>query len=261
MNKPVQTNEINPVAPVPPQAPRKRSIVYIDGFNFYYGMLAERPDLKWINYQRLAEMLRPDDEILKVRFFTTLVDQERRPLGHSTKSDRQMRLIAALKTQPKIEITYGKFSDRERDCLVPNSCCPIPKGPQRKYTAKEEKQTDVQLALQIVLDLQEEKTAGRKLDTIVLLCGDIDVLPALKVALAQDKKVCAHIYLPVHEDKLKYRRKDEFNLYCDPVKPIPEKYLRAAQFPDVVQISEKASVQRPAEWPKPAGHALKPAQQ
>jgi len=133
------SNPLNPsavAAPAPAPAPaaapaKKRSIVYIDGFNFYYGMLSERPDLKWINYQHLAELLRPDDEILKVRFFTTLVDQVRQPLGVSTKADRQTRLLAALKTQPKIEITLGKFSDRERECLVPNTCCAGPKRPQR----------------------------------------------------------------------------------------------------------------------------------
>lgn len=234
-----------------PVVPKKRSIVYIDGFNFYYGMLAERPDLKWLNYQRLAELLRPDDEILKVRLFTTVVDQENRRPGESTKHDRQSRILAALRTQPKIVIAEGKFSSRERECLVPSSCCSVPKGPQRKYWAREEKQTDVQLALQIVLDVQEEKATGRQLDNIVLLSGDIDMLPALAVAFQQDKKVRAVIYIPVHEAQLKNRRKDEFSKYCDPVKPIPEKYLRLAQFPDTVELCPGVTVQRPAEWPKP----------
>ena len=233
-------------------APKKRSIVYIDGFNFYYGMLAERPDLKWLNYQRLAELLRPDDEILKVRLFTTVVDQDHRRLpGESSKHDRQSRILAALRTQPKITITPGKFSDRERECLVSSSFCSVPKGPRRKYWAREEKQTDVQLALQIVLDVQEEKAAGRQLDNIVLISGDIDMLPALTVAFQQDKKVRAAIYIPVHEAQLKNRRKDEFTKYCDPVKPIPEKYLRLAQFPDVVELRPGVTVGRPSEWPKP----------
>ena len=242
-----------PSSPViAPIVPKKRSIVYIDGFNFYYGMLAERSDLKWLNYQRLAELLRPDDDILKVRLFTSVVDQDpRRRPGESTKHDRQSRILAALRTQPKITITPGKFSDRERECLVSSSCCSVPKGPQRKYWGREEKQTDVQLALQIVLDVQEEKAAGRQLANIVLLSGDIDMLPALAVAFQQDKKVRAVIYIPVHEAQLKHRRKDEFSKYCDPVKPIPEKYLRLAQFPDIVELRPGVTVERPIEWPKP----------
>jgi hypothetical protein len=56
--------------------PRKRSIIYIDGFNFYYGLLHERPDYKWLNYYRLAQLLRPDDDILQVSLFTALVDAD-----------------------------------------------------------------------------------------------------------------------------------------------------------------------------------------
>jgi len=230
------------------QPPKKRTIVYIDGFNFYYGMLAERPDLKWLNYQRLAELLRPDDDLLKVRLFTTIVDQPAsRPPGTTTKHDRQSAYLSALKTQQKLEITYGKFSSRERDCRV--SSCKMPIGPQRRYSAREEKQTDVQLALQIVLDLRAEQDVGRHLDNIVLMSADIDMIPALAAAFRLDKKVKTPVYIPVHEAELKYRRKDDFSNYCDPVKPIPEKYLRMAQFPDSVEIKPCCFVQRPGEWP------------
>lgn len=246
MSNPLIANQQPNTAPLP----KKRTIVYIDGFNFYYGMLADRADLKWLNYQRLAELLRPDDEILKVRFFTSIVDQPRYTVpGTTTGHDRQHAYLSALKVQPKIDIKYGKFSSRDRDCLV--ATCKMPVGPQRRYRAREEKQTDVQLALQIVLDLREEQDAGRHLDNIVLMSADIDMIPALTAAFRLDKKVKTPVYIPVHEDELKYRRKDDFANYCDPVKPIPEKYLRMAQFPDSVEIKPGCFVQRPVEWPRP----------
>jgi uncharacterized LabA/DUF88 family protein len=222
--------------PVPPLPPKKRSIIYIDGFNFYYGMLIDRPDLKWINYQRLAELLRPDDDIVYVRLFTAMVDKKK---VVSAKRDRQQRLWAALKTQPKMMLTEGKFAERERTCLVP-TC----HNPERRFTALEEKQTDVNIALQLVRDVQTLIP-----DIVVVISGDIDLLPALDVALTIDKKVRPVVYIPVHEEILKYRRKDEFMKYAPAVKPIPEKYLRQAQFPNQVELANGNFVERPPEWP------------
>jgi 6-hydroxy-3-succinoylpyridine 3-monooxygenase len=220
----------------PPPPPKKRSIIYIDGFNFYYGMLIDRPDLKWINYQRLAELLRPDDDIVHVRLFTAMVDKKK---AVSEKRDRQQRLWAALKTQPKITLTEGKFAQRDRTCLVP-TC----HNPERKFTALEEKQTDVNIALQVVRDVQTLAP-----DIVVIMSGDIDLLPALDVIMSIDKKVRPVIYIPVHEEILKYRRKDEFMKYSEAVKPIPEKYLRQAQFPPQVPLANGNFVERPQGWP------------
>jgi len=222
--------------PVPQPPPKKRSIIYIDGFNFYYGMLIDRPDLKWINYQRLAELLRPDDDIVHVRLFTAMVDKKK---VVSAKRDRQQRLWAALKTQPKMTITEGKFAERERTCLVP-TC----HNPERRFTALEEKQTDVNIALQLVRDVQTLVP-----DFVVVISGDIDLLPALDVALTIDRKVRPVVYIPVLEEILKYRRKDEFMKYAPAVKPIPEKYLRQAQFPHRVELANGNVVERPVEWP------------
>jgi uncharacterized LabA/DUF88 family protein len=222
--------------PPPPVPPKKRSIIYIDGFNFYYGMLIDRPDLKWINYQRLAELLRPDDDIVHVRLFTAMVDKKK---SVSEKRDRQQRLWAALKTQPKITLTEGKFAQRDRTCLVP-TC----HNPERKFTALEEKQTDVNIALQVVRDVQTLTP-----DFVVIISGDIDLLPALDVIMSIDKKVRPVVYIPVHEEILKYRRKDEFMNYAQAVKPIPEKYLSQAQFPPRVQLANGNFVERPAGWP------------
>lgn len=219
----------------PPFVGRKRSIIYIDGFNFYFGMLAGRPDLKWINYQRLAELLRPDDDILQVRLFTALVDRHRAVSG---KGDRQLRLWTALRSQPKITVTEGKFAARERTCLVPSCHHAL-----RTYTALEEKQTDVNLALSLVRDVQTLAP-----DHVIVISGDTDLLPALDVVMSIDRKVRPVIYIPVHEENLRYRRKDEFMKYSQAVKPVPEKYLRMAQFASKVPLADGTVVERPVEW-------------
>ena len=39
-----------------------RSIIYVDGFNLYYGAIYNGP-YKWLNLERYFQMLRPDDDV------------------------------------------------------------------------------------------------------------------------------------------------------------------------------------------------------
>ncbi len=226
----------NPAQTSAPAAPLlKKSVVYIDGFNFYYGLLRERPEFKWLNLQRLAELLRPDDDIVKIRFFTTELDAKK-PV--SEKRDRQKRIWRALATQPKLQFTYGKFARRERDCLVHS--CPH----KQSYWALEEKQTDVNIALAMVRDVTVLKP-----QVMVLISGDIDLLPALEEVTRLDRTIKLVVYIPATEHELKHRRHDEFGRFASVVKPIPEKYLRLAQFPDKVDDGKGGFIDRPKAWP------------
>lgn len=221
--------------PVPADAPPppKRSIIYIDGFNFYYGLLYERPDHKWLNYYRLAEPLRPDDDILHVNLFTALVDAD---LHESEKRDRQKRLFHALSTQPKIKLVYGKFAKRERECLVYS--CPH----RQKFWALEEKQTDVNMAISMVRNVSAVQP-----QVMVLITGDTDLVPALNEAKRLSRSTHLAIYIPAPQEQLKDRRKDEFSRF-GLVQPIPEKFLRQAQFPDKVDDGKGRFIERPKAW-------------
>jgi hypothetical protein len=55
-----------------------RTIVYIDGFNLYYGAVRGSA-FKWLNLQRFFQLLRPHDNIVKVHYFTALVEGPTRP--------------------------------------------------------------------------------------------------------------------------------------------------------------------------------------
>ncbi len=45
----------------------KRSIVYVDGLNLYYGALRGGPH-KWLDLERYFELLRPHDELEIIRW-------------------------------------------------------------------------------------------------------------------------------------------------------------------------------------------------
>ncbi len=234
-HNPAQNLPGTPVgAPASPIAVRKKSIIYIDGFNFYYGMLHERPELKWLNFQRLAELLRPDDDILQVKLFTALVDSDKHL---SEKRDRQRRLWKAFGTQPKLQLVFGKFADRERECLVYS--CPH----RQKFWATEEKQTDVNIALNLVRDVTDLQP-----QVMVLISGDIDLLPALAEVKRLNPASNLVVYIPCSDTELKHRRKDEFAKLASVVKPIPEKFLPMAQFPPRVEDGKGGIIERPKAW-------------
>ena len=48
------------------------TIVYIDGFNFYYGAVKGTP-YKWLDLDRLCRLILPRGNIVKIRYFTARI--------------------------------------------------------------------------------------------------------------------------------------------------------------------------------------------
>ena len=94
-----------PQPPAPAVPPKKRCLVYVDGFNLYYGVLQPHPEWKWLNLHSLFEALRPDEEIVAIKYFTALVEPDRHL---SPKRDRQRAYFKALATLPKLQRIEGK---------------------------------------------------------------------------------------------------------------------------------------------------------
>ena len=76
----------------------KRSVIYIDGFNFYYGAIQGGPH-RWLNLQRYFTMLRPHDDIQAIRYFTARING-----SHAAHQDAYLK---ALSTLPLVDITLG----------------------------------------------------------------------------------------------------------------------------------------------------------
>jgi len=49
-----------------------RTIVYIDGFNFYYGAVKDTP-YKWLDFEAFCRLLLPRDNVVKIRYFTARI--------------------------------------------------------------------------------------------------------------------------------------------------------------------------------------------
>lgn len=115
------------MAAINPQ--RQRTIVYIDGFNFYYGAL-KHTQYKWLNLERYFSLLRPDDDIQAIKYFTAEVSGAPRL--------RQQAYLRALATLPRVTIILGKFKNKTVHCNEP-SCSHS--GNRYFETAEENEQT------------------------------------------------------------------------------------------------------------------------
>jgi uncharacterized LabA/DUF88 family protein len=147
------------------------TIVYIDGFNLYYGAVKGTPN-KWLDVEAMSERLLPKDDIVKIRYFTALISA--RP-NDPQEPARQQAYLRALGTLPRVEIHYGHYlSHRVRMRLAQ----PPARGPKTAEVIKtEEKGSDVNLATHLLLDAFRQRG-----DTAVVVSNDSDLAEPIRVA-------------------------------------------------------------------------------
>ena len=88
-----------------------KTIVYVDGFNLYYGAVKNTP-YKWLNIHRMC------DEILGIKYFTAkIISRPDDPQKHI----RQQVYLRALRTLANIEIIYGHYSEHPKRMRLTNS--------------------------------------------------------------------------------------------------------------------------------------------
>jgi uncharacterized LabA/DUF88 family protein len=224
----------DPVVSAPVAAPKRRCIVYIDAFNWYYGVFMHRPAWKWLNIQSYFEALRPDEEVVAVRFFTAVVE----PRHHvSVKRDRQRRYLKALETLPKVQVIMGKYQERTVTCRA----APCPR--KLEYTVAEEKKTDVNLAVQLI----DDAIHGRA-ESMIIVSADSDLEPAVEWVRRSHPVIKVSVYIPALEEGRQQRRNDNYQRMQVNCRLLPLGEIARHLLPATVTLPDGATVERPAEW-------------
>src|SRR5437016_4624097 len=124
----------------------QRVIVYVDGFNLYYGCLQGTPH-RWLDLGSLCARLLPKDQIVGIKYFTARVGP--RP-WNPKKSQAQEIYLRALRAVPNLSIHYGHFLTHPISArLVKRQR----RGPPFVQVWKtEEKGSDVNLAAHLLID-------------------------------------------------------------------------------------------------------------
>ena len=120
----------------------KRTIVYIDGFNLYYGLL-RGTFAKWLDLVAFSKaLLAPDHEIIAIKYFTSRVNYNKR---EPKKKEHQEIYLRALTHFPLIKIIEGFYKSRDAKLPFRKEPC-ISCRPYADVIKTEEKRSDVNLA-------------------------------------------------------------------------------------------------------------------
>jgi len=216
-----------------------RIIVYIDGFNLYYRAL-KKPEHKWLDIQKLAETLFPDDTVLRIKYFTALIKPSKIDVR---KHVRQQVYFRALKTLSKVEVMYGNY-------VQTRAWMPLfeewKRGEKKLVcVAKhEEKGTDVNLAAHMIRDgFRAEYEAAAVLTT------DSDLQEPFRIVVEELglPVILLHPFVPDSNGTLRDPSRKLRAYAGDRIKKIREGLLSACQLPDTLHDSI-GQITRPFEW-------------
>jgi len=220
----------------------KRVYAYIDGFNFYCGVVKNKPQYKWLDLFKFCRILMAGDNLLKVKYFTALVKEH----GDPRRPVRQKKYWDALKTinKDKIDIIMGKFREDQKfyriaryqffrnnnsgNTATRNSICVI---------KPEEKGSDVNLAVHLVND------AWRNLyDIALVISNDSDLAEGIKIV-----KECCNKEI-VLANPFQWKRTGtatELKSLHLSFRKIRDNQLEKCQLPDKIP---NTNIHRPIEW-------------
>ena len=213
---------------------KKAVTVYIDGFNFYYGIKravnvnSRWNNAYWIDIVKLCEGFLSSDEILKkVIYFTAT------PLN-SSKSARQSALLNANKliNKERFEVVRGKYLEKQITC--PNCNFSI--------SRPEEKKTDVNISVRMIRDCVQKTT-----DAVFLISADTDLLPPLELIKNDFPQIKLKILFPPSN----YSHEISATASAWKVKNVllknNLKRFENAMMPDVVEVDNQR-YEIPNEW-------------
>lgn len=146
---------------------KKRAAFYVDGFNLYHSIKSLKNDrIKWLSLKILANLLIPkrDECVTKITYFSALAQQR----GFASLK-RHEAYIAALESEG-VQCILGRFKQQIRGC----------KNCGASWKQHEEKETDVNIAIQMVADAYDDE-----FDICYLISADTDLVPPLELIKAK----------------------------------------------------------------------------
>ena len=215
----------------------KKTRVYIDGYNLYYGLLKGTP-WKWLDLVSFSqELLGEGHQIVRVNYFTAPV----KTYPHDEPAiERQNVYLQALSTFPDVKTILGFYAKnkamlpvREQACRA----CPTPEDGMIRVVKLEEKRSDVNIAVAMLLDAAKTDT-----DCFALITGDSDQVGAIE-ALRYDYGKKVLVFNPHLSFSEHLKRASSY------YKNIPRDMPSRHQLPDSIPIGTKGNlICRPAAW-------------
>ena len=210
--------------------PKRRVIAYVDGFNFYYRRLRNKP-YRWLDLVRFFEQFFPDDELVMVRYFTADVGGKFDP----QKPLRQQAYLRALATLPKLQIIKGSYLTKKAKYPLVTEDGALEFA---QVWRSEEKGSDVNLGAHLMNDAWDDAY-----DVAAVLTNDADLATPMQMVKARGKTV---LWFYPDNNQSKSLQNSATGLVH-----IHDKQLRDAQLPDSVVLANGKIMTKPASFYAP----------
>jgi len=211
-----------------------RATFLIDGFNLYHSLeeACRRTcgiSVKWLDVKALCNsylhIIRNEVncrvDLADIHYFSSP------PINHSIDKQQRHELYMRALSSTGIKIHLGKFKKKELKCKICNG----------KITISEEKETDVAIASRLF-----ETCYSAEADSIVLVTGDTDIAPAVRMCqrLFPGKFIC---FAFPHE-----RTNSELQLLCPRSFKISLDSYKSNQFNDSLLLPDGIILHKPEQW-------------
>ena len=206
------------------------SFVYVDGFNLYYGAV-KGTAYKWLDIQKMVQLILPKNQILKIKYFTALVNARPKDIDQPL---RQQMYLRALRTIPGLEIIFGHFLTHSVRLPLAN-----PIAGQNSYVEvikTEEKGSDVNIATHLLHDGYQGAYG-----VAIVISNDSDLVEAIKIVRNELNKGVIVLNPRPNSPSQELKRSSTF------VKDIRQGVLATSQFPNTMQ-DKNGIFTKPANW-------------
>jgi len=210
----------------------RNTIVYVDGFNLYYGLVKGTP-YKWLDLEALCRRVLPLEHhrVIKIKYFTALVTP--RPDDPQT-AIRQQLYLRALRTSPIIEIILGHFL--VHPVRLPLAIPPATGQRTVEVLRSEEKGSDVNIASHLLCDAFDNA-----FEAAVLISNDSDLVLPIQIVREKFGRVVGVLNPHPEADAVQLKHTATF------IKPIRAAAAKFSQFPRFLTDSH-GRFERPAKW-------------
>ena len=210
-----------------------RTIFLADGFNLYHSLIEAARDAgvtsKWLDLKSLCSSFLPlvgraageRATLERIHYFSAP------PTHRSQGKQRRHALYVRCLRATGVNVELARFKPKQIWC--PNC--------QSKFTAHEEKETDVAIATRLF-----EICHSDEAETVVLLTGDTDLAPAVRTCKRLFATKLILFAFP-------YKRTNSELVQISPGSfSIKRRSCLRHQFPDPVVLPDGTSIQKPSNW-------------
>lgn len=224
-----------------------RTIVYVDGYNLYYGCL-KHTDYKWLDlmsfFKKILHEQNPAIEIITVKYFTADIKAKVASRGQAAQISQTHYHNALTHLYPQeIQIIKGYYSLEK--ARLPCYQKPIDKRNRVDVWKLEEKQTDVNIALEAYRD-----AAKSLVDQLVFVSNDTDLEPVLKALNHDFGHLPLGVVIPILKtNRTKRPGNKRLSNYAEWTrKSIREDELKNSQLPAKIARNGKKPICKPKYW-------------